>query len=238
MSQRPIATLIIDDDPQVAGIHQGFLLAHSGFSVIGVAHTGTEGLEMIERLDPQLILLDIHLPDINGLQVLQALRQRPGGQLRDVFAITADAELATVRSALAGGVTQYLVKPFSPVEFKRRLDDYLVARQQIARHESAGEPLPQQVIDRLVSSTPEQRAPVSTQFSLPKGLSPATLELVCGYLRDHPADHAAIDVAEALGLARVSVRRYLEFMVGEGQATRLAKYGSAGRPQHRYRWNG
>ncbi|MCW4465233.1 response regulator [Glutamicibacter sp. MNS18] len=237
MSDKSVSTLIIDDDPQVAGIHQGFLLAHSGFSVLGVAHTGTEGLEKIEELDPQLVLLDIHLPDINGLQVLQALRQRPGGELRDVFAITADAELSTVRSALAGGVTQYLVKPFSPVEFKRRLDEYLATRQEMARHESTGTPLPQQIIDKFVANVPEVRDRRPVETNLPKGLSHPTLDLVCGYLREHPDDHATIDVAEALGLARVSVRRYLEFLVTEGLASRIARYGSAGRPQHRYRWN-
>lgn len=237
MSQTPIPTLIIDDDPQVAGIHQGFLLAHPGFSVVGVAHTGTEGLELIEALEPQLILLDIHLPDINGLQVLQALRQRPDGQLCDVFAITADAELSTVRAALAGGVTQYLVKPFSPVEFRRRLDDYLITRQQITRHEAAGTPLAQRAIDKLIASAPEIREEPAPVSALPKGLSPATLRLVSEYLNTHPGDHASIDVAEALGLARVSVRRYLEFLVAQNLATRLARYGSAGRPQHQYRWN-
>ena len=106
-----IRTLIIDDDVAVAGIHHGFLLARGGFDVVAMAHTGQQGIDLAAELGPELVLLDIHLPDMSGLDVLQRLRARR--RPVDVLVITASRELDTVRGAMAGGVLHYLVKPFS-----------------------------------------------------------------------------------------------------------------------------
>ena len=77
-----IRTLIIDDDVAVAGIHHGFLLARGGFDVVAMAHTGQQGLDLAAELGPELVLLDIHLPDMSGLDVLQRLRGAPAARGR------------------------------------------------------------------------------------------------------------------------------------------------------------
>ena len=69
-----------------------------------------QGLDLAAELRPELVLLDIHLPDMSGLDVLQRLR---GCAALDVLVITASRELETVRGAMAGGVCAYLVKPFT-----------------------------------------------------------------------------------------------------------------------------
>lgn len=144
-----IRTLIIDDDVAVAGIHHGFLLARGGFEVVGTAHTGQQGLDLAAELLPELVLLDIHLPDMSGLDVLQALRNRPR-QPVDVLVITASRELETVRSAMAGGILHYLVKPFTSQALNDRLDRYVALRDELAAGASAG-PLDQERIDRIVA---------------------------------------------------------------------------------------
>lgn len=61
-----IKVLVIDDDFMVAKVHSGFVNSIDGFAVVGVAHNGAEAVKAVESLNPALVLLDIHLPDING----------------------------------------------------------------------------------------------------------------------------------------------------------------------------
>ena len=235
-----IRTLIIDDDVAVAGIHHGFLLARGGFDVVGTAHTGQQGLDLAAELQPELVLLDIHLPDMSGLEVLQALRNRPR-QPVDVLVITASRELETVRSAMAGGVLHYLVKPFTSQALNERLDGYVALRDELAGA-SAG-PLDQERIDRLVAPRALPEAPEMSEAvaggpaaRLPKGLSRPTLDAVIEALQASPEDVSAAGLAQGLGLSRVSARRYLEYLVVTGSARLTPRYGAAGRPENRYLW--
>ncbi|WP_205753568.1 response regulator [Arthrobacter ruber] len=237
-----IPTLVVDDDREVAGIHTGFLLAHGAFDVVGAAHTGARALELAEALRPRLVLLDIHLPDMTGIDVLRTLRNRPGEPL-DVIAITAARELDTVRAAVAGGVLHYLVKPFSAAVLGQRLDSYVAYRRELDTHAADGSAaLDQGRIDQLLRTTAGSGAggagaPSGTATIVtPKGLSAPTLEAVMLDLRGHGRGTSASDVAERLGMARVSARRYLEFLVSRGQARIVPQYGSAGRPEKFYVW--
>ncbi|MCU1511926.1 MAG: hypothetical protein JWM01_1983 [Arthrobacter sp.] len=236
-----IRTLIIDDDVAVAGIHHGFLLARGGFEVVGMAHTGQQGLDLAAELLPELVLLDIHLPDMSGLDVLQQLRNRPSRPL-DVLIITASRELDTVRAAMAGGVLHYLVKPFTSQALNDRLDEYLALRRELAAGTSAG-PLDQESIDRLVAPSRLPAGPSSAVAiaaepvaRLPKGLSRPTLDAVVEALRSSREDVSAAGLALQLGLSRVSARRYLEYLVVHGFARLTPRYGAAGRPENRYLW--
>ena len=103
--------LIVDDDVAVAGVHQGFVLVHPGFDVVGMAHDGASALAAVRRIEPDLVLLDIGLPDVSGLEVARTLRTE--GHRVDILAITAARELETVREAMSIGVWHYLVKPFT-----------------------------------------------------------------------------------------------------------------------------
>ncbi|QDY91577.1 response regulator [Arthrobacter sp. UKPF54-2] len=239
-----IRTLIIDDDVAVAGIHHGFLLARGGFDVVGTAHTGQQGLDLAAELLPELVLLDIHLPDMSGLDVLQGLRNRPQ-QPVDVLVITASRELETVRSAMAGGVLHYLVKPFTSQALNERLDEYVELRDELAAGSAAG-PLDQERIDRLVAPSRRAAAPDAAAepaeaaggpgARLPKGLARPTLDAVIDALRASPGDVSAAGLALQLGLSRVSARRYLEYLVVNGFARLTPRYGAAGRPENRYLW--
>lgn len=239
-----IRTLVVDDDQEVAGVHTGFLLAHGAFDVIGVAYSGTEALEMIAELKPALVLLDVHLPDLSGIEVLRRVRNLPGDPV-DVIAITAARELETVRAAMAGGVLHYLIKPFNSKVLLQRLDDYVEHRTTILEHSAGGsEPLDQDRIDRLLASVPPRAAApaaprlLPAQGLLPKGLSEPTLRAVEEALRSSVVGASASEVAGRLGLARVSARRYLEFLVERGDARVTPRYGAAGRPEKFYLWTG
>ena len=118
-----LTVLVVDDDFMVASIHTRFVERAEGFRVVGVAATGEAALAEIERLAPDLVLLDVHLPDISGIDVLRRLRGE--GNDVGVMMVTAAREADTVRAAAAAGAAHYLVKPF---EF-----DDLLARLQAFR---------------------------------------------------------------------------------------------------------
>jgi two-component system CitB family response regulator len=229
-----VRTLVVDDDFAVASLHRAYLEALPGFTVFAEAHSARQALRAVEELKPDLVLLDIHLPDMSGLEVLQRLRARPGGPALDVIAITAAREVETVRAAMAGGVAQYLVKPFTLHVFRERLEEYEVRRRELHRR-AAGTVRDQDDVDRLLSAP--QRAGGSTQ-DLPKGLSRHTLALVADVLQEAEGDLSAAEAAERCGLSRVSCRRYLEQLSTMGLADVRPRYGGTGRPENGYVWSG
>lgn len=246
-----IRTLVVDDEPDVVAVNVGFLRTHRSFQVIGTAHTGADALAKIASLRPEMVLLDIHLPDFSGIEVLRAARNLPGMPV-DIIAITAAREIETVRSAMAGGVHDYLVKPFSARVLRERLDAYVGYRERVAGHSGTQTDLDQEGIDRLLAprgpatlgqhddaprrpSEPSRTA-VTVPDPLPKGLSRLTLEAVIGALRSSPGPASASGIADGLGLSRVSARRYLEFLVGRGLVRIIPRYGTAGRPEKFYQW--
>jgi response regulator of citrate/malate metabolism len=218
-----IRTLVVDDDFAVAAVHRGFLEALPDFTVVGEAHGGGEALRAVDTLRPDLVLLDIHLPDISGLDVLARLRTRSGPPV-DVIAVTAARERDTVRQAMSRGVDHYLVKPFTRTAFLDRMREYLARRTEVQR---LGPWLDQDEVDHLLQHRP--------RAALPKGLSPLTLKLVVDALKTTDHDLSAQEVADRAGLSRVSARRYLEHLVTTGKAEVLPRYGMANRPAHGYR---
>jgi response regulator of citrate/malate metabolism len=229
-----VRTIVVDDDFAVAAVHRGFLETLPEFTVVAEAHRGLDALRAIEELRPDLVLLDIHLPDISGLEVLARLRARSGPQV-DVIAITAAREVETVRQAMSRGVDHYLVKPFTKAAFLDRMRIYWAQRNEVLRFTREDDAvLDQEEVDRLLAAG-QSRSPTAT---LPKGLSAVTLRLVTDALKATEGDLSAQEVGDRAGLSRVSARRYLEHLVAVGKAEVLPRYGMANRPSHGYRWCG
>ncbi|WP_346619141.1 response regulator [Blastococcus montanus] len=238
MSGAPVRVLVVDDDFAVASVHRGYVESLPGFEVVGEVHRGVQAVEAVRVLRPDLLLLDVYLPDISGIEVLRRIRSAPGPQ-PDVLAITAAREVETVRQAMAGGVVDYLVKPFSLATFRERLEVYRSHRAELLRRsaEDSGA-LEQSDVDRMLAGRRRAGGPGAVT-DLPKGLSPRTLEAVARALRSDPTrDLSAGEVAERCGLARVSARRYLEHLERTGRAAVFPRYGGTGRPENGYRWVG
>jgi response regulator of citrate/malate metabolism len=219
-----VRTLIVDDDVRVADVHRGFVERVEGFAVAGVAHRGADALRRVAEDRPDLLLLDIYLPDLGGLEVCRRLRA--AGSLVDVIAVTAARDVETVRGAIGLGVVQYLVKPFPFATFREKLERYAAFHARAAR----GGQAQQGEIDAMLA---ELRS--SSAIPLPKGLSRETLALVARALRESDAPLGAVEVAELAGLSRVTARRYLEHLVLAKDAELELRYGP-GRPEHRYSW--
>ena len=220
-----IRTLVVDDDYRVADLHSAYVDRMSGFQVVGRVHSGLGALESVDQLRPDLVLLDIYLPDMSGLEVLQRLREEDHPPV-DVIAITAAREVESLRSAMRGGVVHYLIKPFLFTAFEDKLLSYAAARERLTRigHAEQGD------VDRIFAAL--RTVPNET---LPKGLSDSTLELVVQVLGRSRSGLPAAAVAEAAGVSRVTARRYLDHLCQLGRVELTMRYGGPGRPEHRYR---
>ncbi|MFD5080773.1 response regulator [Streptomyces sp. NPDC058371] len=220
----PIRVLVVEDDPVAADAHVLYVGRVPGFVAVGKAHTGAEARRALDRTPVDLLLLDLHLPDVHGLQLARSLRA--AGYHADVIAVTSARDLAVVREGVSLGVVQYVLKPFTFATLRDRLVRYA------EYHAAAGEASGQDEVDRALATL---RAPGPA--ALPKGLSAPTLERVTVTLRDCPGSGlTAAGVAEAVGISRITARRYLEHLVDAGRAARSPQYGQVGRPELQYRW--
>jgi response regulator of citrate/malate metabolism len=222
-----IRTLVVEDDPVAAAAHAQYVGRVRGFEVVAGVATGAEALRVLARGGVDLVLLDVHLPDTSGLEVLR--RMRAAGHTTDVIMVTQARDLSVVRAAIAFGATQYLVKPFTSGAVRAKLEGYVAFRDRLA----AGRPIAQDDVDGLFDAL---RAPVGPD-ALPKTVSRETLDAVVAALRARGSDtgRTATEVGEELGMSRVTARRYLEHLVDAGLATREPRYGGTGRPQLEYR---
>jgi response regulator of citrate/malate metabolism len=227
MSMPAIRVLVVEDEPLIADAHRAYVQRIDGFEVVAVAHTARAAMTAL-RADPiDLLLLDLHLPDRHGLEIVRALRSAGSGT--DVLAVTSARDLGMVRQAVALGVTHYLLKPFTFAVFRDRLDRYARYRRELLE---AGEVTAQHEIDRVLATLRG-----SDQDTLPKGLHTHTLDLVLGALRAGTPGIglSAVEIAARTGTSRVTARRYLEHLAGNGRVTRDRRYGGPGRPEVEYR---
>lgn len=224
-SSGSVRVLIVDDDFKVAGIHREFVGLLRGFEVIGEAYTAASAQAMVESQRPDLILLDMYLPDASGLDVMRHLA-RGAPTPPDVIAVTAAKDVQTLQAAVRLGALQYVVKPFTISLLHEKLTNYLAWRQLSGR---AAVP-DQHTVDRLVGSL---RAGTESK-AVPKGLAEETLNMIEQVLRTSGQEMSAEDVAAEAGVSRVTARRYLDYLRKMDRIQMRSRYGSSGRPQHLY----
>ncbi|MEV6829178.1 response regulator [Amycolatopsis sp. NPDC051102] len=216
-----IRTLIVDDDFRVAGVHAGFVEEVPGFAVVGTAHTAAEARARVRELSPDLVLLDVYLPDESGLAVLPELQT-------DTIVLSAATDSASVAAAIRAGALNYLIKPFTTRQLAERLTSYARYRGLIAEDRA----LAQDDVDRAYRVLHDQ-----DRTSAPKGQSTATSRLVLEQLRRAGRPLSAAEVAGELGMARATAQRYLTALAESGTVQMRLRYGATGRPEHEYRWS-
>lgn len=123
LSAAPKTVLIVEDNELNMKLFHDLLEAH-GYATL-LARTGAEALALAEQHEPDLILMDIQLPEISGLQVTQRLKEN--GELAGipVIAVTAFAMRGDEERIRAGGCEDYIAKPISVVDFLEKVKRYL-----------------------------------------------------------------------------------------------------------------
>ena len=221
-----IRTVVVDDDYRVASIHAAYVAKVEGFEVIAEVHTAAAALDAVDRLGPDLLLLDLYLPDEHGLDLAARLRREDHRPV-DIIVITAATDAESVRAAMQHGALHYLLKPFSLPALRDKLLSYAQMRSRLDTLRSAD----QRSVDRVYGAL---RAP--SQLAGAKGRSDYTLGTVERLLAGTNEDLSAAEVAERTGMSRATAQRYLTHLHELGRVAVRLRYGASGRPEHGYRW--
>ncbi len=224
-----ITVLIIEDDRRIAEINRRFVEKVSGFEVVGIAMDEPQVKEQLEILQPDLILLDIYFPDMNGLELLRFIQQHYRNC--DVIMITAGKEVNKVTDAIRGGAFDYIVKPVIFERFEATLQRYRNFYWNVKRLKDEGQQIDQDEIDQLIRGKGQKGG---KEAYLPKGIDRLTLEKVAVVLKQESLGMTVEKLAKEIGVSRSTARRYLEFLVTKGEATADLSYGVVGRPERVY----
>ena len=221
--------LILEDDPMVASIDRQYVESNQQFQVVQICKSGGQALEYLRHSPVDLIVLDYYTPEMNGREFLDRLHA--AGQAPSVIMVTSASDTDIVCSLLSRGVLDYLVKPFEFARFRQALDKFLQRRALL----SNGEGLSQQDIDRLMQSQKTDHA----SSHLSKGMNESTLRMIRDFLAHSQGQALTSEkIAEQVHLSRITIRRYVNFMVERGELVSSIDYHTGGRPSIRYRYTG
>jgi two-component system, CitB family, response regulator DctR len=221
LAARRWQVLIVEDDPVVASVYKGAVGGMTRFEVAGVVSRGEDAIAFLQRHHCDLLLLDLKLAGMSGVTLLQTLRS--SGHPIEVIALTATRNTETVRTIIQRGAIDYLVKPFTIDRLRQSLGLFLNRVSALGEDQ-----LDQDAVDQICAS-----GRVSRRW-LPKGLTHAALGRVRDALATSPTPMSSSEVAEATGLARVTARRYLEYMVSTNEAISDSLPSGPGRPRKLY----
>ncbi|WP_419888226.1 response regulator [Neobacillus niacini] len=227
---REIEVLIVEDDLRIAEIQKRFLEQIEGFQTVGIAASYVEAKTLIDILQPDLLLLDVYFPDMNGLDLLKEAKQQ--SKQMDVIMITATKEITQVQEAISIGVFDYIIKPVIFDRFKQSLLRYKDYHGKLLQYRRENTHVTQAQVDRLLRK--EAEGVGNEKSYLPKGIDPLTLEKVMEVLGKVEYGLTAESVAKEIGVSRTTARRYLEHLVSNENIEADLSYGTVGRPERVY----
>lgn len=205
--------LIIEDDPMVAMIHKEYFKRKEISNDLNHVSTLEEAKEFLANSDTDLIILDNYLADGQGIEFLPELKGYP------IIMITAANDVQTVEAALTNGVVDYLVKPFTYERFSQAIDKVQDYMKLLSK-----EKINQDLIDDYLNSGRVE------EDSLPKGLSRITLKKVLENIKEQETGFTTQQVADALDISRITIRKYLNHLVNINVLSEDAEYYTSGRP--------
>lgn len=215
-----IEVLIVDDDPMVSQINAMYLSEIKGFNLAGVASSVSEATNFIENNSVDLILLDIYMPERDGLSLLSYIRKSQKDI--DVIVISAASDTQTIHKALQNGAADYIIKPFQLDRFKHALLTYSQKNRVILEQSE----LDQKELDQLLLDFQSN----NKGASLPKGLTKDTLIRIWNYILHIDKDFSTELLAENIGISRISIRKYLTFLEKISVLKSYTSHGGIGRP--------
>ena len=126
-----IKILVVDDEPNIVQTLQDRLEMNDYLVVI--AGNGKEGLKTALQEKPDVILLDVIMPIMDGHEMLEALRKQPGGDEPSIIMLTARSQTQDIARANACGIDDYIVKPFDLSELLEKIEVVIENRKAMAK---------------------------------------------------------------------------------------------------------
>lgn len=220
-----IKVMVVEDDKMVADLNKEFVQSVSGFTVVKVAHSGNEALEFIAQNTVNLVVLDVYLPDMLGIDVLRDMRK--SDYPADVLLITAANSSTMIEEAIRLGVFDYIMKPFNAARFSKSLDNYKEYRKSLM----SGTVVNQGLVDSVVAGA---HGKFALSEALPKGINAATMDLVKKAISTVKGEIDIGTICESLSISRITAYRYLEYLCQEGSIEKGLRYQKVGRPSTVY----
>lgn len=219
--------LIVDDDPMVAHINLKFA-NKAGYEDVDTATDIESAKELLKKGDVDLVLLDVYLPTGKGTEILKWIRQQ--NLNTDAILITADRSSETVEESMNFGAVDYLIKPFDFDRFQLAMEKFERKRNGFVGKKS----VEQEDIDSIFFESVNKND--KNKIILEKGMSEKTYTAILEAIKAMATSVTAEELGDRLGISRVSVRRYLEYMEGQGILEMKPIYGKKGRPQHLFKY--
>ncbi len=214
--------MIVEDDFRVADINKSVVEEVEMFQVVKIAKTASDALKYFNEEVPDLLVVDIYLPDFNGIELIRRIRKNDYPV--DIILITAAHDPDTIENSMRYGVFDYIITPFDFSRFRQALENYHKYRQEI---KSSGE-YDQEKINKIISHNVIARS--GGKRDLPKGITGFTMEKVRSGISDCLSSFAIEDVIERTRLSKITVRRYLEYMADTGVLEKTYRHRKKGRP--------
>lgn len=219
-----IKVLLVEDDPMVLKFHEHYLNQVKGFELVDKARTGEEALELLAAKSYDLVLLDIFMPGMDGLQLLKIIREQERNL--DVIVISAAKDKERIQSALRNGAVDYIIKPFDFERFNLALTNFY-HRSLILKNKTG---LEQTDLDKGVIYKEQV-----TDLLIPKGLDRNTLKTVWQNISLLDRDFTTEEISSMVGISRVSISKYLDFMKKLNILSLELHRGAVGRPVYKYK---
>lgn len=230
-----IRVLIIEDDPGIAEINRRFVEKVDNYLVVGIATDQTQAKEQLAILQPDLVLLDVYFPDMDGLSLLKYIKQ--GDSETDVIMITAAKEVNAVKDAIRHGAFDFIVKPVIFERFRETLVSYREFWKRLKQLQVENQRVNQEDIDSLMKINEFRFSERKSTANLPKGIDKLTLTKISSIIQRAAGGLTADQVGQITGCSRTTARRYLEYLVAQGEVMADLSYGIVGRPERIYRRN-
>ncbi len=209
--------VIVEDDPMISQLNYQYIQKEPDFHVVNRCKTGKEALQWLKKYQADLLILDVYMPIMSGLELLHTLRTMDSPI--DVIMVTAANDPETVDTLFKLGAIDYLVKPFTYERFHMALEQFLRRKKMLNCAT-----VQQSALDQIFS-TPHSAPP-------PKGLQENTLHKIRTCLSAATAQQGfpSETLASETGLSVVTIRRYMNYLVECGEVASTIKYDTGGRP--------
>lgn len=200
--------VIIDDESDILYTIKE-ICAFGGWKA-ATAHNGREGYELCRVHKPNLAIVDYHMPDWDGLTTVKRIRQLDNAI--SILVLTVDERQEIAEKFIAAGATDFAVKPIRSPDLISRIK-----------------------MNLRINEVQQKYIAEKKQVYIEKGISPATLSIICDYLKEQEAGLTIEDIANGLTLAYQTVHRYVSYLLDEKKIEIIPIYGQLGRPKNKYK---
>lgn len=221
--------IIVEDDLMVTEINKTYVSRNTQVKVIQTFANGQSALDYLSNHSVDLIILDLYMPVISGLELLDMIRQKKYDT--DAIMVTAANDSLSIDKALKLGIVDYLVKPFKYDRFKIAIDKF-INKRKLLENKSA---FSQSSIDSLINSNSSFN--LERDELLYKGLQKETLNLIRNYMISKNSMYlTSEEISNAINLSKVTIRRYMNYLIDSHEVISNVDYRTGGRPSIKYKF--